>query len=160
MLRQVAVSLLVLAVVAIGVPLVSAVGAQSQDSKIEGVIQGADQKPLSGVCVQLRNVDSGQVVSSGKSDDAGKYAFEGVKAGNYIVEALDADCKNVVATSSNVTAAAAGGTISDVVLTVGAPILEGTGFFNSTAGVLLLAGIGATGVGAAVAASNEASPTK
>jgi hypothetical protein len=159
MVRQLAVSVLVVALVLGGMPTVSTAAAR-QDTKIDGTVLGKDGKPMANVCVQLKNLDSGQVAASGKSGTDGKYAFDGVKPGNYVVEVLDANCQTVVATSAALTAAAAGGALTGIGVTVGAAAAAaGGGFFSSTAGVLLIAGAGA-GIVAVVAARNEASPTK
>jgi hypothetical protein len=159
MVRQLAVSVLVLALIFTGIPTVS-MAAVRQDTKIDGTVLGKDGKPMANVCIQLKNLDSGQVAASTKSDKDGKYAFEGVKAGNYVVEVLDNNCQNVVATSAALTAAAAGGALTGIAVTVGAgAAAAGGSFFSSTAGILLMAGVGA-GIVAVVANRNEASPTK
>ena len=159
MLRQLAASVLVVALMFSGMPTF-AMAAVRQDTKIDGTVLDKNGKPMANACVQLKSLDSGQVTASGKSAADGKYAFEGVKAGNYVVEVLDASCKNVVATSAALTAAAAGGALTGIGVTVGAVgAAAGASFFASTAGILLMAGVGA-GIVAVVANRNEASPTK
>ena len=159
MFRQLAASVLVVALMFSGMPTF-AMAAVRQDTKIDGAVLDKDGKPMANACVQLKNLDSGQVAASSKSAADGKYAFEGVKAGNYVVEVLDSNCQNVVATSAALTAAAAGGALTGIGVTVGAAgAAAGAGFFSSTAGVLLMAGVGA-GIVAVVANRNEASPTK
>jgi hypothetical protein len=90
-----------------------------QAGSLSGVARGGDQGILSSQRVQLRNLDSGQVVSSTTSGPTGSFSFPGLTPGNYMVELVDAAGKVVgistpvsvtagVAATATVTASAAG----------------------------------------------------
>jgi len=121
---------------------------------------------MSGVKVQLRNVDSGQLVGSTQSAADGGFSFTGLNPGNYVVEIVDAAGK-VIGTSTSMSLAA-GGVISGVTVAAsaagaaaGAAAAGGLGaFFTSTGGILVLVGIGAGVTAGVVAATNDGSPSK
>ena len=121
---------------------------------------------VSAVKVQLRNVDTGQLVGSTQSAADGSFSFSGLNAGNYVVEIVDASGK-VIGTSASMSLAA-GGVISGVTVAAsssgavaGAAAAGGLGaFFTSTGGILVLVGIGAGVTAGIIAATNDGSPSK
>ena len=134
--------------------------------QISGTARNAQDQILSGVKVQLRNVDTGQLVATTKSAANGAFEFKGLNPGNYIAEIVVDDGKILGASTSM--ALAAGGIVSGVTIAAsaagalaGAAAAGGVGaFFASTGGILLLVGIGAGATAAIIAATNEASPSR
>ena len=146
-------------VVAILLGLALAAGAAQGTGKISGIIQSAQGTPMGSVKLQLRNVDTGQLAATSRAAATGAYEFIGLNPGNYIVEVIDESGK--IIGLSPATAIAAAGTISGLMVTVGAAAAAGGGaFFASTAGILLLVGIGAGVTAAVIAATNDASPSR
>ncbi|MEO8680203.1 MAG: carboxypeptidase-like regulatory domain-containing protein [Vicinamibacterales bacterium] len=130
---------LLCAVMAIGLAPISLDAAARQNV---GQIAGhatKDGKPLSNYKVQLRNVDTKQLVGSMQSDAAGAFNFTGLPAGNFVVETIDA-AGNIVATSTVIG------------LTAGAMIAANVGVGTSAALAGAGAGAAAAGAGAAGAA--------
>lgn len=140
--------------------------AQGQGT-LSGIAQNASNQVMSGVKVQLRNVDTGQLAGTTTSGANGGYEFTGLSQGNYVVEIVDATGK-IIGTSASI-AVAAGAVISGVIVSasaagaVAAAAAAGglTAFFTSTGGLLVLAGA-AVGVAAGVAAATggDASPSR
>jgi hypothetical protein len=140
-----------------GLPgMVSAAGIKQNLGSVQGTILDNTQKPVPNACVQLRNVDTGQVASKSTSDKDGKYEFRDVQPGNYVVEAVN--CNNAAVLAVSPSLALAAGPVTGVVLTLaGGAVIGGAAFFSGTAAAILVAGVGA-GVTAVVAARNETSP--
>jgi hypothetical protein len=86
-----------------------------------GFARGKYLQSLSGVNVQLRNVNTGALVGATVTTDAGAFTFADLPAGNYFVEVVDAAGK---------------------ILGTGAPVFVTTGG-NATTSVIAL-GFGAT----------------
>jgi uncharacterized protein (DUF2141 family) len=134
--------------------------------QISGTARNAQDQILSGVKVQLRNIDSGQLVATTKSAANGAFEFTGLNPGNYVVEIVDDDGKIIGATATM--ALAAGGVMSGVTVAAsaagamaGAAAAGGMGaFFSSTAGILLLVGVGVGVTAGVIAATNDASPSR
>lgn len=133
---------------------------------LSGTARSSQNIVMSGVRVQLRNVDTGALAGTTTSAANGAFSFTGLTAGNFIVEIVDA-AGNIIGVSASM-AVAAGAVISGVTVaataagTVAAAAAAGGlgAFFTSTGGILVLAGVGA-GVGAGiVAANNNASPSR
>lgn len=149
---------LVVVVIALGLAL--AASAAQGTGKLSGTARDATGNPLANAKLQLRNVDTGQLVATGRSGADGAYEFTGLNPGNYIVEIVDESGRIVGA--SPATAVGAGAAITGLVVqasaagaVAGAAAAGGAGaFFASTGGILLLLGIGA-GVTAGVIAMKE-----
>jgi len=132
---------------------------------ISGTASSANKTSLSGVKVQLRNVDTGALGGSTTSAANGAFAFTGLNPGNYVIEIVDASGK-IIGTSTSM-AVAAGGVISGVTVAASAAgavaaaaAAGGLGaFFASTGGILVLAGVGAGVTAGVIAASNNSSPS-
>jgi hypothetical protein len=56
---------------------------------VSGTAWHADNSPVSRALVRLRNITSGQVVLGAQADAAGRFAFEPVPPGSYLVELVD-----------------------------------------------------------------------
>jgi hypothetical protein len=141
-------------------PILATAKAQATGT-ISGIARDEAMKPVANRCVQLRNVDTKQVVATSKTNDKGEFTFTGVQAGRYQVEVLDKDCKNVLEAGSPVSLTKAVMIRPDVNVIVSeiSPALGG-GFFDSTEGALLVAAAGA-GVTIAVGVTrHNASPSK
>jgi hypothetical protein len=125
---------------------------------IAGIVRDAQGQMLPNVKLQLRNVDTGQVVAKTRAGADAAYQFTGVAPGNYIVEIVD-DSDRVIGLSA-AAALAANGAVTGLVAALTATTAAGGAFFASTAGILLLVGIGAGVTAGVIAATNEASPSR
>ena len=156
---------LIFSVALVGAPLTAA-AAPAQGGTLKGIAQGADKKPLPNYTVQVRNVANGQLAGTTTSTAAGSFSLEGLAAGNYVIEIVDAAGK-VVGLSSSISIAA-GATVTVTVSATAAGALLGA----STGGGLSLFGLGplatigvisAAGVATVagvVVAKKDASPSK
>jgi len=155
-----------LLVVVVALGLVVAASAGQGTGKISGIARNAQDQVLPSVKVQLRNVDTGQLVATSRAGTDGKFEFTGLNPGTYVVEIVD-DAGRIVGLSP-ATALAAGGAITGLLVSAsaagalaGAAAAGGAGaFFASTGGILLLVGIGAGVTAAVIAATHEASPSR
>jgi uncharacterized protein (DUF2141 family) len=59
----------------------------ANQNSLLGMVKGADGKPLRGVSLSLLSVDGSQVSDSSVSDDHGRFSFEGLPAGQYLLKA-------------------------------------------------------------------------
>ena len=125
---------------------------------IAGIVRDAQGQVLPGAKLQLRNVDTGQVVARTRAGADAAYQFTGVAPGNYIVEIVD-DSDRVIGLSA-AAALAANGAVTGLVAALTATTAAGGAFFASTAGILLLVGIGAGVTAGVIAATNDASPSR
>ena len=134
--------------------------------KIAGTVRDAQGQVLPNAKLQLRNIDTGQLVATTRASGEGGYEFTGVLPGNYVVEIVD-DSDRVIGLSV-AAALGASGAITGLVVTVsatgavaGAAAAGGLGaFFASTGGILLLVGIGAGVTAGVIATTNDASPSR
>jgi Carboxypeptidase regulatory-like domain len=155
-----------LTIVAIALGLAVLADAAQGTARFSGIARDAQGQALPGVKVQLRNVDTGQLVATTKAAPDGAFEFTGLLPGNYVAELVD-DSGQIIGLSPS-TALAAGGAVSGLVVTAsasgalaGAAAAGGLGaFFTSTAGILLLVGIGAGVTAAIIVAANDASPSR
>jgi Carboxypeptidase regulatory-like domain len=134
-MRRVISSALIVALGVLGTPM-AALAASAQGATLKGIAQGADQKPLPNYTVQVRNVANGQIAGTTTSTAAGSFSLEGLTAGNYVIEIVDAAGK-VVGLSSSISIAA-GATVTVTVSATAAGALLGA----STGGGLSLFGLG------------------
>ena len=125
---------------------------------IAGIVRDAQGQMLPSAKLQLRNVDTGQVVARTRAGADAAYQFTGVAPGNYIVEIVD-DSDRVIGLSA-AAALAANGAVTGLVAALTATTAAGGAFFASTAGILLLVGIGAGVTAGVIAATNDASPSR
>jgi len=152
------------AVLALGIAMTAS--AAQGTGQISGTARDAQDKVLSNVKVQLRNVDTGALVATTRSAASGAFEFKGLNPGNFVVEIVDDDGK-IIGVSTSMALAAAG-LISGLTIAAsaagalaGAAAAGGIGaFFASTGGILLLVGIGAGATAGIVAATNPASASR
>jgi hypothetical protein len=157
MLRRAFAFVLVLTLVSAGVPTAAAaIGIKQSLGTIQGKVVDDSQKGLPNVCVQLRNVDTGQIADKTTTDKDGGFLFKDVKPGNYVVEAVNCATAAVLAVSSPL-AMTAGGSITGIVLILSSAVESAPGFFSGSVAAMLIAGAGA-GVVAIVVLANESSP--
>lgn len=160
-MKRIAILMMLAAVVAVAPALAQGTGT------VQGTAQGANNQILSGVKVQLRNVDTGQLAGTTTSAANGAFEFTGLNPANYVIEIVDADGK-IIGVSASI-AVGVGAVISGVLVAAsaagavaGAAAAGGlAAFFTSTGGLLVLAGA-AAGVAAGVIAATggAASPSR
>ena len=156
--------LAVLVVISLGLAVTAM--ADQGTGRISGTARDAQDKVLSNVKLQLRNVDTGQVVATTRAAANGTFEFTGLNPGNYVVEIVD-DSDKIIGVSTSM-ALAAGGIVSGLTVAAsaagalaGAAAAGGIGaFFSSTGGILLLVGIGAGVTAGVIAATNDASGSR
>jgi hypothetical protein len=161
MVKRIAVLVMVLA---LGFAIAANAGQGA--GKVAGTVRDAQGQALPNAKLQLRNVDTGQLVATTRAGANGAYEFTGVNPGNYVVEIVD-DSGKIVGLSP-ATALAANGAITGLIVSVsasgavaGAAAAGGAGaFFASTGGILLLVGLGAGVTAGIIAITNDASPSK
>jgi hypothetical protein len=135
-----------------------------QGANINGVAQSADKAPLRNYSVQIRNANSGQLVATTTSNQAGEFAFTNLQSGSYVVEIVDASGK-VVGLSSAINVGA-GATMTVTVNATAAAIAKAKagGFslfgLGPTASVAVIGAATAAAVTAVVATRDDASPSR
>lgn len=98
--------------------LAAPVGAQQQATgSIQGTARSAQQQTLANHTVQIRNVQTGQLVASGTTDAAGQFTFAGLQPGSYVVEIVNASGA-IIGTTAPIAVAA--GTMAAVTVTASA----------------------------------------
>jgi hypothetical protein len=138
------------------VPSAAAAKQTSQTATIEGAAHDSSGRPYANRPVQARNVETGQVAASMRTDANGRFRFPGLAAATYIVELLN-DAGRPVGTSIEVPLA----TVPHAFVTVCAAKdkVVPTTWWRSTPAVLAAAG--AVGITAGFArARDEASPSR
>lgn len=156
----------ILVVMAVVLLVATSAFAAQDPGSIAGVATNANKVVLSGVKVQLRNVESGQLVGTTQSATNGAFSFTGLNPGNFVIEIVN-EAGQVIGVSSSM-AVAAGGVITGVTVAasaagaVAAAAAAGglASFFTSTGGILVLAGVGAAATAGVIAAANTASPSR
>jgi hypothetical protein len=155
---------LIAALVTVGLPSATFAGPRL-NSSVAGIAKDMAGKPLANTTVRLRNVVTGQLAGTARTSLSGAFTFENLASGNYIVETVDS-AGRIMATSSSLDVAP-GATLTGVAVTApaaakqpGAAAAGGGSFFTSTAGIVLLAAIGAGLVTGVVLATRDDSPSK
>lgn len=150
-------------VLALGLPVAADAGQAT--GSIAGTVRDGQGQPLPSAKLQLRNIDTGQVVATTRAGADATYQFVGIVPGNYVVEIVD-DSGKVIGLSV-ASSMAASGAITGLIVAlsstgaVAAAAAGGLGaFFASTGGILLLVGIGAGVTAGVIAATNNASPSR
>lgn len=150
---------LVLAIATFGVPAWSAAATQ-QAASVAGMAKDSGGRALANHAVRIRNVATGQVAGNSTTSASGAFSFQGLNAGNYVVEVVDAAGK-VIGTTSTISVAAGaavtGVAVSTTAAAAAATAAAGAGsFFTSATGVLVTAATMA-GIGVAVSATTKSS---
>lgn len=63
------------------------VHAQTVNNRLTGIVSDTDRKPLAGVNISLLHAETGNSKQVTVSDSIGRYLFNGIAGGNYIVNA-------------------------------------------------------------------------
>jgi hypothetical protein len=124
---------------------------------VQGSAWHADNTPIRQAAVRLRNVLTGKTEASTVADEAGHFAFRGVRAGTYLVELVDERGK--VLTIGHVFTVAPGDTVATFVR-LGPQVPWFTGLFGKAA-VIVAASAATAGVAAlSPAAVTAVSPNR
>jgi hypothetical protein len=75
-----------------------------QGSRVSGVAQSSDGRPLAAALVLLRNQGTGVAMATSRTDDSGRFVFEFTGGGQFIVELLSSSDR-IQSTSPRVTVA-------------------------------------------------------
>lgn len=113
-----------------GTPRPAGAAFGSRTTSIVGTAWNADNTPIKGANLRLRNVVTGKVEAVNKANEAGRFTFDKVEGGNYVVE-LMTDTGHIQ-TVGNVFTIAAGETVATFVR-LGPKVPWATAFFNNTA---------------------------
>jgi hypothetical protein len=124
---------------------------------IQGTAQNSAGQALPNFTVQLRDVQTGQLTGSTRSDADGRFAFAGLNPGNYVVEIVNS-AGQIVGASSAI-AMAAGATATITVTAAAATLLNTTGTNMALIITTVAAGAGITGLVVAVS-RDEASASQ
>ena len=147
---------LLVMVLALGAAVVS--DAAQVAGKISGTVRDAQGQPLPNAKLQLRNIDTNQVVAKTRAAADASYEFTGVVPGNYVVEIVD-DSDRVLGLSA-AAPLAVNGAVTGLIVALASTSAAGGAFFASTAGILLLVGLGAGVTAGVIAIANDASPSR
>jgi uncharacterized surface anchored protein len=147
-----------------GAPL-GVTAAQQDTIALKGRALSANLQVLPDARVQIRDLKTAQVVNTTTSNAMGEFSFEGLKAGDYIVELADAS-GHVLGMSPPFTLGAARSVAVSVVAVAPGAVTAGTGAGFSLFGlgpvssVAVLGAAGAAAVTAVVATRQDASPSR
>jgi hypothetical protein len=132
----------------------AAAPAQPPTGSLAGTATSTAGKTIANTTVRLRDVTTGQLVSTSTSNSAGQFAFAGLDAGSYTVEVVNA-AGQIIGTSSAITVGA-GAAVTGVVVSAAltTAVAAGAGI-SSTAVILGVAAAGATVAGVTVAATRS-----
>jgi hypothetical protein len=120
-------------------------GASTIDTSatVTGSVWTGENLPVADATVRLRNVHTGRIESTMKSDAAGRFRFDRIEGGSYVIEVVD-DKDEVIAVSPAV-AVAPGETVATFVrLGAQRPWFSGILTNAATAAVTTAAGLGVT----------------
>lgn len=158
--------------VSIGLMMMLAVGAGSEafaagqySGTVAGVARGSDMQPLANVMVQLRNTETGEVVATTVTNEAGTFSFTNLRPGYYIAETVDPSGK-VKGVGAPVTVLP-GETASTSISAVGSTVTQttsGGGFrlfgMGPVTSMTVLGAAAAASVAAVVTTRPDASPSR
>jgi hypothetical protein len=97
---------------------------------VQGSAWRADNTPIPRAILRLRNVTTGKIQAATTADDAGRFAFDRIPAGTYLVELINEGGR--VLTIGHVFTIAPGETVATFVR-LGANVPWHDGFFGKTA---------------------------
>ncbi len=132
---------------------------------VQGLARNAQQQTLANHTVQIRNVQTGQLVGSGTTNQAGVFSFAGLQPGNYVVEIVNAAAEIVGATAPIPVAAGAVAAVTVTASAAGAlAAAGGAGFgifgLGTAASAAVIGGVAVGITAGVVATTNNASPSK
>ena len=157
-------STVLVTVLTFGSPM-AVVASQQEAISLSGRAFTSKLQVLPNARVQIRDLKTGQLVNSTMSNATGEFAFENLKAGDYVVELADA-AGHVQGTSAPFTLGAARIARVSVVSVSSGAVTAGTGAGFSLFGlgpvssVAVLGAAGAAAVTAVVATRPDASPSR
>ncbi len=118
----------------------------SMPGSVVGGVWDAQDRPVPGIRLRLRNVVTGSHPTAGAADEAGRFSFTDVANGLYIVEVLGENGK--LLTVSHTFSVGAGETVATFVR-LGSKVPGAHGFFRNAASAVVLtaaaAGVSAIG---------------
>jgi hypothetical protein len=167
MTRRILAAVMALALVGVTMPVpVQAARAAQATGQIGGTASSAQGQPLANYTIQLRNVQTGQLVGTTTSNATGAFSFTSLNPGNFVIEIVNSS-GTIIGTSASVTLAA-GAVVSGVAVAGSAlgalgaagAAAAGGAFFASTAGIVVITAVGAGVAGGIYAATNNASPSR
>lgn len=152
------------AMVVSAIPVGAAVR-QDATGGVQGVARDAQQQALSNHTVQVRNVQTGQLVGSGTTNASGQFTFSGLTPGNYVIEIVNA-AGEIIGTTAPISVAA--GTMATVAVTASAAgalaAAGGAGFgifgLGTAASAAIIGGVAVGITAGVVAAKDDASPSR
>jgi hypothetical protein len=115
------------------------------------VLRADDSSGVVGVTLQLRNLDTGEIVGRTVSDENGAYSFEIPKPGRYLVEAVDG---RGVRAASDLLTVSGSAVNANVIL---AAAVKAAGFWTG-ASILVLSAASAAGLAAIIAGRTPVTP--
>ena len=158
-------SALIVALIALGLPAAPFAAAPQVTGTISGFAKEAGGQPAGNVMVRLRNVDNGQIAGIMRTEPTGAFTFATVSAGNYIVEIIDG-ADRVLAAGAPI-ALAQKATMGGIIVTLPASAkaaavvgAAGGSFWTSSAGIAMLASLGAEAVAGVLISKADTSPKK
>ena len=133
---------------------------------LTGVARGNHLQSIASVNVQLRNVDTGAVVGTTTTTEAGIFTFPALPAGNYSAEVIDAAGK-IAGVGAPVSLPAGGNATTSVIAlafgpTTAGSVASGFSFFGlgPVTSMTVLGAAAAASVTAVVATRPNASPSR
>jgi Carboxypeptidase regulatory-like domain len=133
---------------------------------VAGTVRGSNTRPIAKARVQVRNVDTGNLVGTTTTDEEGAFAISGLSSGNFVVEVIDATGKILgvgtpfslgAGATASTTVVAAGAGAAAAAASTGGFSLFGLGPVTSIA---VLGAASAAAVTAVVATRPDASPSR
>ena len=114
-------------------------------ARITGGVWDAGDRGVGGVGVRLRNVTTGDIQASMRTDNAGQFLFQGVDAGSYVVEVVNGN--GTIAAVGQSFAVGAGESVATFVR-LGPKVPLMAGFFSNAAAaaVATAASLGVTAI--------------
>jgi hypothetical protein len=116
---------------ATGARVSGAVGVRS--TSITGVAWNADDTPVPGARLRLRNVVTGKLATAAVADEAGQFTFPSVESGSYLIELVTETGK--ILAIGHTFAVAPGETVATFVR-IGTKVPWFTGFFGNAASAI------------------------
>jgi len=133
-------------------------------SALTGIVRGGHMQPLTGMGVQLRDIQTGNLIASTTATDGGSFSFPNLPAGTYIVEAVDASGKVLGIGAPVSLAGGATATTSVIAPGVGGAAASAGGFhllgMGPVTSVTVLGAAAAASVTAVAATRPNASPSR
>jgi carboxypeptidase family protein len=142
----------------------AALAAAEPAGELTGIARGGHLQPLIDASIQLRSVQTGDVVATTTTNEAGSFSFAALPPGTYIAEIVDAAGKTLGVSAPVTLAAGAPATTSVVAAGVGTTSAAAGGFqllgMGPATSITVLGAAAAASVTAVVANRPDASPSR